>query len=55
MKQSVCGGQQCVDNYRILSVAPAVINSVGSIVTFEETIDFSGKHRGFDFDFFWLP
>jgi len=29
-----------------------LLDSVGSIVTFEKSIDFSGKHRGFDFDFF---
>ena len=27
------------------------VDSVGSIVTFQETIDFGGKRRGFDFDF----
>ena len=33
------------------AITPA---SVGSIVTFEETIDFGCKRHGFDFDFFWL-
>jgi len=27
------------------------VDSVGSIVTFQETIDFGGKRHGFDFDF----